>query len=175
MKVLVVCSGNICRSPMVAEYLRHRAAQDGLHHVVVDSAGTLGIEGQPASAEAIEALREIGLDLSGHRSRGLRATDLADADLVLAMTQSHVEELAARFPQGAERRLLLRAFEGSPRIGRDAPDLPDPIGRGVEVYREQLMLIRRSIDHLALRLQDLTSEFEDADGHENEAEGEEQR
>jgi protein-tyrosine phosphatase len=47
VKVLVVCSGNICRSPMAAEYLRHRAAHDGLSHLVVDSAGTLGIHGAP--------------------------------------------------------------------------------------------------------------------------------
>jgi protein-tyrosine-phosphatase len=47
MKVLFVCDGNICRSPLAAEYLRHRAVREGLSHVVVDSAGILGIEGAP--------------------------------------------------------------------------------------------------------------------------------
>ena len=67
MKALVVCSGNICRSPMVEAYLRHRLARSGLSHVVVSSAGTLGIQGAPASPEAIVAMEEIGIDLTACR------------------------------------------------------------------------------------------------------------
>ena len=155
MKVLFVCSGNICRSPMAAEYFRHRALQSGLSHVVVASGGTLGIVGQPASAEAVEALGEIGVDLSAHRSSGLDDTVLTTSDVVLAMSRDHLEELAHRFPGREGRRFLLRAFEQGPEADSNAPDLPDPIGEPLEQYRQSLKSIVRSVDHLAIYLRHL--------------------
>jgi protein-tyrosine-phosphatase len=152
MKVLFVCSGNICRSAMAAEYFRHRAAQSGLSHIVVDSAGTLDINGSPASPEAVEVLSEIGVDLSAHRSRGIRASDLQTADLVVAMTRDHLEELAHRFPHGDGERMILRSFEQGSRADPDAPDLEDPIGQPVEFYREQRSILTRCLDHLVLHL-----------------------
>lgn len=152
MRVLVVCSGNICRSPMAAEYLRHRAARSGLEHLVVDSAGTLGIEGAPASDEAIRTLRECGLDLSGHRSKGLTAASLRSADLVLAMASDHLDYLAAAYPGVGGARRLLRAFEHGSDPVADPADLDDPIGREVEVYREQFGVIRTCVDHVVVYL-----------------------
>jgi protein-tyrosine phosphatase len=154
VKVLVVCSGNICRSPMVAEYLRDRAARSGLSHLVVDSAGTLGIWNAGASAEAVQALREIGLDLSSHRSKGLAETDLRTADLVLAMDREHLALLASAFPDERAPRYLLRAFEAGPDPipNEEAPDLEDPIGAPIEVYRERLRTVLRCVDHLLLHL-----------------------
>ena len=139
----MVCSGNICRSPMAAEYLRHRAARDGLAHLVVASAGTLGIEGETASLQAVRAMEELGLDLSAHRSKGIAATDLVSADLVIAMSHDHLVELAHRFPDVGGERYLLRAFEDGPDPASDPRDLEDPIGRPIEVYREQLSIVRR--------------------------------
>jgi len=148
MRILVVCSGNICRSPMVAEYLRHRAAASGLDQLLVDSAGTLGIEDQPAAPEAIETLREIGLDLSGHRSKGIAETDLLSSDVVLGMEPAHLESLDARFDRGPSARWLLRAFESGPRPDSGAPELRDPIGEPVAAYRECFRIIRPCVDHL---------------------------
>jgi len=152
VKALVVCSGNICRSPMAAEYLRHRAARSGLEHLVVDSAGTLGIEGAPASAEAIRTLRECGLDLSGHRSKGVTAAALRSSDVVLLMSEEHLEYLAEVHPDIGGTRWLLRAFEHGAHPEEGAPDLADPIGQEIEVYREQFGVIRKCVDHLVLYL-----------------------
>jgi len=81
VRVLLVCDGNICRSPMAAAYLRSRAAHAGLAHVVIDSAGLLGIEGAPAAAHAIAVGRAEGFDLTRHRSRGITAAEwLGNAD-----------------------------------------------------------------------------------------------
>jgi protein-tyrosine-phosphatase len=149
MRILFICSGNICRSPMAAELMRDLVAKQGMTNVEIDSAGTLGIEGAPASVEAIEAAREVGIDLTRHRSQGLRASHLQASDIVVAMTGDHLVELAARFPDGEDERVLIRAFERGPEIDPAARDLDDPIGHPVDFYRAQVPLIRKCLDHLA--------------------------
>jgi protein-tyrosine phosphatase len=152
MRVLIVCDGNICRSPLAAGYLRQRAGGSALHHLVIDSAGLLGIEGSPAAEHSIEVAREAGLDLTGHRSRGITPSDLTTADLVLAMTHRHIETLERRFPQGCRDRLLLRAFEAGPLPRGGAEDLADPVSGPIEGYRRAFAIIRLCVDHLVLHL-----------------------
>lgn len=152
MKVLFVCSGNICRSPMAAEYFRQRAAQSGLSHVIVESAGTLRIEGQPASDDAVRAMDEIGVDLRQHRSTGISEALLRTSDITVAMARDHLDYLARYHPQGEDERLLLRAFEAGSRPGSSPRDLDDPIGKPLGVYRELVPLVVRCVDHLVLHL-----------------------
>jgi len=152
MKTLVICSGNICRSPMVAAYLRQRLAHTGMSHVVVSSAGTLGIEGAPAAPEAIRAMAEIGVDLKEHRSRALTAADLQTGDIVIVMDWGHMETLASRFPEGRGARYMLRAFEGGSRPSNDPRELEDPIGASFSTFCSQRDLIRVCVDHLVLHL-----------------------
>lgn len=145
-RVLFVCSGNVCRSPMAAAYLQHRVAELEWRGVFVESAGTLGIDDAPASPEAIEAMREIGIDLTTHRSRGLTAAHLRDAHIVIAMTRGHMTDMAS-WPVHGERRQLIRAYEMGPTPAEDPPDLADPIGRGIGFYREVRDIIVRCLDH----------------------------
>jgi protein-tyrosine phosphatase len=152
MKVLFVCDGNICRSPMAAEYLRHRAVREGLSHLVVDSAGLLGIEGAPAAPLSVVIARDAGLDLTRHKSRGITITDARTADLVIAMTLAQLETLARRYSEGGQRRLLLRAFEDGPTPRGGAPELDDPVAGPIEGYSDAFAIIRRCVDHLVLHL-----------------------
>ena len=152
MRILFICSGNICRSPMAAEYARHQAAQAGLSHLLIDSAGTLGIEGAPASENAVELLRENGQDLSSHRSRGLRKSDMTAFDMILVMEHHHQEELEYRYPGSNEAMFLLRASDDGPDPSHGAPDLDDPIGESMEVYRARFREIRNAVDHLMIHL-----------------------
>ena len=152
MRILVVCSGNICRSPMVAGALRCEADAAGARELQVDSAGTLGIEGRPAAREAITVCADAGIELAGHRSQGIRATLMHQADVVLGMTVDHLEELARRFPDGAAHRYLLRAFEKGPRPADEAPDLVDPIGLPIETYRQQLPIVQTCVRNLVAYL-----------------------
>ncbi len=155
MKVLVVCSGNICRSPLIAGYLRHRARAEGLSNLLVESRGLLGIEGERADAHARQVARENGFDLDGHRSAGLRPSDVRSADLVVVMTLDQLEELRRRFPGDAPPALLIRAFESDALPRGGAPDLPDPIGRPIEAFRECFRVAKPCIDHLVLHLKHL--------------------
>lgn len=137
---------------MAEAYLRERVAREGLSHVVVDSAGLLGIEGQPAAAHAVRVLREQGLDLSRHSSRGIRAGDVRTADLIVVMTQVHLEEMHRRFPHAVGETLLIRAFERGPEPRGGAADLDDPVMGPVEAHRACFETIRLCVDHLVLRL-----------------------
>jgi protein-tyrosine-phosphatase len=148
MNVLYVCSGNICRSPMAEGCLRDRAEIAGFGELRVGSAGTLGISGSPASPEAIRAMAELGTDIGRHRSRGLTTDLVRESDLLVVMTRAHLDEVHRRFPPARGRRFLLRAFENGPRPDARPPDLDDPIGLPVEVYREQARIILRCSDHL---------------------------
>ncbi len=141
---------------MAVEYARHRFAAAGLEEVVSDSAGTLGIEGERASREAGQVLREAGLDLSLHRSKGLEGADPCGADLVIGMERSHLDEVGRRCGAGAPRRLLLRAFESGPDPREGAPELDDPIGGPIEEYRECFATIRICVDHIADHLRNRT-------------------
>jgi len=152
MRILFVCSGNICRSAMAAAYFRHRTRGCATDELEIDSAGTLNIDGSPASHEAIEVMREIGIDLVEHRSRGIRAHDVRDADWIVGMTRGHLAELEQRFPDGGATRVLLRAFEKRATAESHPSDLEDPMGQPVEFYRRQLPVLTRCLDHLALHL-----------------------
>lgn len=148
MRLLFVCSGNICRSAMASAYARARLADAGRTDVLVESAGTLGIEGERAAPEAIQVLREEGIDLGGHRSRGLREADIRGADLVVVMTLAHAETIERSLPAVSADLRLLRAFENGPEPRAGASDLEDPIGLPIGSYRECFSRIRSCVDHL---------------------------
>jgi protein-tyrosine-phosphatase len=100
--VLFVCTGNICRSPMAEVLLRARLNRDKARRGWrVKSAGTIMAGGGSASAYAIAEMAERGIDLCAHRARGISRELMEEADLVLAMAQSHVEALEAIFPDYA--------------------------------------------------------------------------
>jgi protein-tyrosine phosphatase len=137
---------------MAAEYFRHRAARSRLSHVVVDSGGVLGIEGSPASDGAIAVLKEDGLDLSNHRSKGLDRADLRTSDVVVAMSLDHLDALERLQPNGSQERYLIRAFEDGPVPLSGAPELEDPLGTDLETYRVRYRCIKTCMDHLVLYL-----------------------
>jgi protein-tyrosine phosphatase len=104
--VLLLCTGNICRSPM-AEGLLARRLDDAGVKAHVHSAGLLD-DGRPASAHGVEQLRAHGVDLTGHRSRRMGAALVAEADLVLGMASEHVREAVVLTPSAWPRTFTLK-------------------------------------------------------------------
>jgi protein-tyrosine-phosphatase len=143
VRVLLVCTGNVCRSPM-AEGLLRKLLRDNDQHgeVVVESAGTFAPEGAPASSDAVEVAAEMGVDLRGHVARALSARLIGRADLILTMEPEHAGHLLASFPEAAGKTRLITTF-GDP--AGDPLGVPDPIGRGQDVYKKTLRLIETSL------------------------------
>src|SRR5512136_838536 len=108
--ILFVCTGNVCRSPM-AEGIFHQATQERRGAYQVLSAGLGAAEGQPPSPYAVQAVGELGIDISNTRSRMLTAELVEQADYILGMTHSHLDTVAMLYPQAAEKTFLLREFD----------------------------------------------------------------
>ena len=87
--VLLVCTGNICRSPMAFGFLRQLLRERGITFIPIQSAGVQAWDDSPPTPEAVEALRERGIDISIHLARRLNRGLIEDADLVLAMSAVH--------------------------------------------------------------------------------------
>jgi protein-tyrosine phosphatase len=132
--IMFVCTGNTCRSPMAELLMRDALAKklkcrpDELEErgVTVISAGIAAAPGCPPTSEAVQVMREHGLDLSRHEAQPVTEQLVRHADLIITMTQSHLQSIVERWPSAAERTSLLLP---------ERSDVADPIGQPVGAYR----------------------------------------
>ncbi len=146
-RILFVCTGNICRSPLAAALLQRALAQRGIDGLEVASAGTGAWDGAPVSEGAYLVGLERGLDLSAHRARLLTRELVDQADLILTMARHHrarVDELG-----GEARVFVLGEYAG--REG-DAAEVSDPFGGDLEVYRDTCVELEALIDAAVERI-----------------------
>ena len=135
-RILIVCVGNICRSPMAEALLRERLRGRG---VVVESAGLAALAGKPADPEAAAVLAAKGLALDGHVARKLTPDMLSAADLVLAMDQRQLSAIRAIAPQAHGKSFLLGHWI-------DVPAVADPYGRPRAAFEECHAVIARAVE-----------------------------
>lgn len=136
-RILVVCVGNICRSPMGEYLLRQKLAHRP--EVTIESAGIGALVGKPADPTALDVLKEHGIDASGHIARQTTESMLAGADIILAMEEGHLRQLHSMAPQIRGKAFLLGKWT-------DNTEVPDP-------YRQQ----RPAFDHAYTLIDQATS------------------
>lgn len=146
MNILVVCTGNICRSPMAEGLLRQRlaATREGAP-IHVHSAGTHGLDGEPAAPLAVQAAAEMGVDISAHRARSLDREMVRRADLILAMEPFHREIVMRALAPGKKRKVQLMAqFDAT----TDTDSIEDPYQRPLAAYRECIGRLSRCVEEI---------------------------
>ncbi|TJY56771.1 low molecular weight phosphotyrosine protein phosphatase [Sinimarinibacterium sp. CAU 1509] len=136
-RILIVCTGNICRSPM-AEALMRARVKDRAEQV--QSAGTGALVGHPADPDAVAVAAEHGLDLSAHRAQQASAPLLAAMDLILTLDQSHSDWLNRQYPQLRGRVHKLLKWQNN-------ADIMDP-------YRQPRAAFVRAFEEIELGVED---------------------
>ncbi len=172
LAVLVVCTANICRSPMGAALLRHRATEAEFP-IEVSSAGFL-FDGESAAADSIAVMAELGIDISAHRSRIIDPEMVRAADLVVTMERTHARSLVVEAPESAHKihtigaavRGLTRSQRGTikeriDRLGGDR-QAADLLGRGDDEVGDPYGRPRKLHRHTADQLDRLASGLLDA-------------
>lgn len=151
--VMLVCTGNTCRSPMAERLLETKVNNklsslssknsvnakryEAFSPILAMSAG-ISAGGGPASPQAISAMQEFGVDLSDHQSSPVTGKEIESADLILTMTRSHLQTIITRWPNAAGKVFMLNP---------DGNDVGDPFGGPVSIYRDCALRINDYLDH----------------------------
>ena len=159
IRVLVICTGNTCRSPMAEVALKALLPPDLAAQIEVESAGTGAGEGAPATPLAVATAAGHGLHLEGHRARALTPRLIREADFVLAMEPRHAEWARSLAPEARDRIHLVT--EQGAEGGAAAAGIRDPLGGTAEEYADTFHLIR---SHLLRWVPLLRGELERREG-----------
>ncbi|WP_284322635.1 low molecular weight protein-tyrosine-phosphatase [Dyella acidisoli] len=135
-RILIVCVGNICRSPTAEFIFRDKLKHRDIH---ISSAGLKALVGRPMDDQAMQILKERGIDAAGHRARQLNATMLREADLVLAMERDHLAATSRLAPEASGKMFLLDKWQ-------DADDVPDPYRQSRQVFEHVHAMIERGVE-----------------------------
>ncbi|ASK33616.1 low molecular weight protein-tyrosine-phosphatase [Alloalcanivorax mobilis] len=139
-RVLVVCDGNICRSPTVAAMLAALKPEKRVH-----SAGLVGLEGHAMDATARAVAETNGVVCGEHAGRRLTAALCRDADLILVMETRQRDRIISEFPQASGKTFLLTHWNGG-------HDIPDPFQRDREVFERIYPMMRQAVDAWAAKI-----------------------
>jgi protein-tyrosine-phosphatase len=147
MRILLVCTGNTCRSPLAEALLRRELERVGVSDAVVSSAGTGAWEGERASEGSYLVGLEEGIDLGAHRARLATRELIAEQDLILAMSAGHMRKL--ELIGAGTKAHLLGTFAGATG---ERQEVADPVGGPIEGYRSTYKQIEALAKSAAARI-----------------------
>ncbi|MEN8702014.1 low molecular weight protein arginine phosphatase [Bacillus infantis] len=142
-RVLFVCTGNTCRSPMAEAILKSRE----LRGIEVKSAGVFAANGGQASAHAKQVLEEQGIN-HVHTSSALTAELVEWADVILTMTSGHKWNVVSMFEGAESKTFTLTEF-----AGEQGGEIPDPFGGSLEIYRQTFNELKKHIEKIIIKIE----------------------
>lgn len=142
MKVLFVCTGNTCRSPMAEGIMKDLSRAKDLG-IEASSAGILTMDGLEPSENSVLAMEDIGLDISGHRARQLTQEILDESDLVLTMSRSHMDNILMHFQIDRSKLHTVISYA----YGREG-NIVDPYGMDYGMYRKTRDEIKGALEKI---------------------------
>ena len=145
-QVLLVCTGNTCRTPMAEGILRKKLQEQGAQLVTVKSAGTGAVEGMPASFIGISVARIHDINIMSHRSQPVSKKLMDRSDLVLVMAEDHLTYLTENYPQHKHKIHLLKNYGRETPV--EDPNIFDPIGSEGELYEQVFQVLEEEITRI---------------------------
>jgi protein-tyrosine phosphatase len=143
-KILVVCVGNICRSPIGERMLKQMLPSKSVASAGLASAKS-GLVGKPADNSAIQVAAEHGVNLDNHSSQQLTSELCREYDLILVMEKGHIEALTSIAPEARGKTMLFGQWIGQ-------KDIPDPYRQSKEAFEHAYQLIERSATEWSKKL-----------------------
>lgn len=159
-RIIFVCTGNTCRSPMAEYILRNmieNSEQMEKDNWEILSAGVSAIKGVKASDKTEQVMNELDLDLSGHLSRKIETIDLKKSDIIITMSRKHSRILILDHPDLADNIFTLKEFAEN----QDGKDIEDPFGLSLEVYRDTRDEIKLELEKILQKLKEFNPKEKD--------------
>ena len=148
MKILMVCLGNICRSPLAEGILKSKLKGD----FEVDSVGTISMhEGEQPDKRAIKTAFNHGIDISGQRSRPITAKDLEEFDKIYCMDLNNMQDVFSLAKNEAQRQKIQLFLEEAGNTGENN-EVPDPYWGDMEDFEEVFQLLDNAAEEIARKL-----------------------
>lgn len=152
MNIMFICTGNICRSAMADWMMKDKLKKNNISNVKVYSSGIYAQDGDIPTFEAIETMKEMGIDITKHKATNTMNSNIDEMDLIFGMTQAHKNELIYLYPHLEEKIFTLKEYVNYKREGHNSVNIKDPWGFDISTYRACAAEIEECLDLLIKNL-----------------------